>query len=199
MNAMNKSAIPGRTNRRFKLSNQSGVSLIESLVALLVLALGVLGMLGVQLKTLSDNQTATHRVMAARLADDLFERIKANTAGVGGLAAYSLGSSWSAVSAPPTNQRCAANVCTPAQQAAYDIWMWQSAVRNTLPGGNATSFTSPSDPEQVGVMIAWRLRNTDQTGDTTADSARLSWLNVDVAGGPTCPAGSICFVAYAKP
>lgn len=191
------------TRRRAGWTRQQGVSLVESLVALLVLALGVLGMLGLQLKTLTDNQTATHRVVAVRLADDLFERIKANAGGDSGLASYVpsvvTGSSWPTFTTPSTSQRCDANVCTSAQQAAFDLWTWQTQVRNTLPGGNASTFVSPSDPRQLGVMLAWRLRNTDQTTNTTANAARATWLNVDVANGPACPADSICLVAYGKP
>lgn len=180
-------------------ATQTGVSLLESLVALLVLALGVLGMLGVQLKTMSDNQNATHRVIAARLADDLFERIKANAGGVGGIGAYSVNSSWDEITAPPSNERCVANVCTAAQQAAFDMWTWQTRVLNTLPGGNGTTFISPSDTEQLGVMVSWRVRNTDQSNDADANTQRAAWLNVDVTGGPACPANSNCLVAYAKP
>jgi len=185
---------------------EKGVSLIEALVSLLILALGVLGMLGVQLKSLSDNQTATHRVIAARLAEDLFERLKANStglnfnaSGVTGVAMYSLNSSWSVVSARPPNELCSANVCDADRQARYDLWYWQTSVRNTLPGGNSTTFVSPSDPQQLGVMVAWRLRNTDQSGNSATDTTRSGWLNVDVVGGPTCPADSACLVAYAKP
>ena len=187
------------TRRHQRPNSQRGVSLIESLVSLLVLALGVLGMLGVQLKTMSDNQTATHRVIAARLAEDFFERIKANSSGITGIANYNLNSSWTRVTARPLADLCTANVCDAARQASYDMWYWRTSVTNTLPGGNATTFISPSDPEQLGVMVAWRLRNTDQTGDASTDSTRASWLNVDVAGGPTCPANSVCLVAYGKP
>lgn len=176
---------------------ERGISLIESLVSLLVLALGVLGMLGVQLKSMADNQSATQRVISARLADDLFERIKTNPNGVGGLTAYSVNSSWTTIAAP--NPLCDATACTPAQQAAYDLWAWQRNVRNTLPGGGATTFISPSDAEQLGVMISWRLRQTDTSTVAGADAARAAWLNVDVANGPTCPAGSVCLLAYAKP
>ena len=47
-----QSCVPQKSNR------QQGVSLLESLVALLVLALGVLGMLGVQLKARTRGTTA---------------------------------------------------------------------------------------------------------------------------------------------
>jgi len=183
---------------------QSGVSLLESLVSLLVLALGVLGMLGIQLKSLSDNQSATQRAIAVRLAEDLFERIKASPQGLGGIdiTAYSantVGSTWPAMTAPASSAMCNTNPCSAAQQAAFDLWRWQNLVQQSLPGGQATTFISPVDAEQLGVMIAWRLRQTDSSTDAAANTERASWLNVDVAGGPICPANSACMVAYGKP
>lgn len=178
---------------------QRGVSLLESLVALLVLALGVLGLLGTQLKSLSDNRNATQRILATRMVDDLFERIKANPQGRNGLANYDRGSSWSAISTP--TQNCVTNACSPQDQATYDLWRWQTGVTNTLPGGNATTFiVAGTDPDQLGVMISWPLRNTDGSS-TAAETERASWLNVNVDGGPTCPTNpaSICHVAYGKP
>lgn len=188
--------------RRISLRHQqSGVSLLESLVALLVLALGVLGMLGVQLKSLSDNQSATQRAIATRLAEDLFERIKASPQGLGGVTVntYSVGGAWAALAAPAAAANCLSNPCSATQQAAFDLWRWQTTVRETLPGGNATTFISPSDPEQLGVMVAWRLRQTDLSTTTAANDQRAAWLNVDVANGAACPANSVCMVAYGKP
>lgn len=188
--------------RRIKSPHrQSGVSLLESLVALLVLALGVLGMLGVQLKSLSDNQSATQRAIAVRLAEDLLERIKASPQGMGGVTinAYALAGSWAPLSAPAASVQCHTNACSAAQQATFDLWRWQTTVQETLPGGSATTFVSPSDTEQLGVMVAWRLRQTDAATTTAANTQRAAWLNVDVANGATCPANSACLVAYGKP
>ena len=39
------------------LHRQHGITLIESLVAIVVAALGILGILGVQMRTLTDTQT----------------------------------------------------------------------------------------------------------------------------------------------
>ena len=180
-------------------SRQTGITLIESLVSLLIAAIGVLAMLGVQIKTMADNQSATHRVMATRIADDLFERVKASPSGVSGLAAYDMSSSWSVITAPAAANMCNTNTCSAAQQANYDLWLWQKRARESLPGGSATTFVSPSDTEQIGVMVSWRLRVTDAGATSAEDTARAALLNVNVAGGPACPAGSMCHVAYAKP
>ena len=43
------------------LQPQRGITLLESLVAIVVMALGILGILGVQMRTLSDTQTGVRR------------------------------------------------------------------------------------------------------------------------------------------
>ena len=178
---------------------QAGITLIESLVSLLIAAIGVLAMLGVQIKTMADNQSATHRVIATRIADDLFERIKASPSGVTGLPAYNRNSSWAVIAAPVAGEMCNANTCTATQQATFDLWLWQKRAREGLPGGSATTFIPATDTEQIGVMVSWQLRVTDAGATSAEDTARAALLNVNVAGGPACPAGSMCHVAYAKP
>ena len=65
---------------RLMFRRQRGVTLLESMIAIVLVALGVLGILGVQLRTLSDTQTAVRRAQAIRLIEDLSERMKANPA-----------------------------------------------------------------------------------------------------------------------
>ena len=57
---------------------QRGVSLIESLVALLILALGVLGLAGLQAGTLAQARHANARAAAVQMANDLLERMQMN-------------------------------------------------------------------------------------------------------------------------
>ena len=57
---------------------QRGITLIESMVALVIAALGILGILGVQMRTLSDTSTAVRRAQAIRLIEDLSERMRVN-------------------------------------------------------------------------------------------------------------------------
>ena len=58
--------------------NQRGLTMIESLVAIVVAALGILGILGTQMRTLTDTQTTVRRAQAIRLIEDLGERMKVN-------------------------------------------------------------------------------------------------------------------------
>ena len=57
---------------------QRGITLIESLVAIVVMALGILGILGIQMRTLSDTQNGVRRAQAIRLIENLSERKKVN-------------------------------------------------------------------------------------------------------------------------
>ena len=45
--------------KNFKKNTQRGFSLIEALVSIVILALGILGILGVQMRTLADTQTGS--------------------------------------------------------------------------------------------------------------------------------------------
>jgi len=65
--------MPPQSRRR-----QRGISLIESLIALVVAALGILGVVGVQMRTLTDTSSTVRRAQAIRLIEDLGERMKAN-------------------------------------------------------------------------------------------------------------------------
>ena len=181
--------------------------MIEALVSLMVLAFGILGMLGIQLKSMVDNQNAIHRVIAARIADDLFERIKANPGGISSINSYAIGvNQWPNTNpVPPDADRCDQNFCSPQKQSAFDLWQWRERVSSMLYGGQATTFISPSDPGQIGVMIAWPVRQTDVALDNSYQksdpktSARFQWLNVDVPGGAICPVNMVCHVAYSQP
>ena len=67
------------------LKLQRGVSLLEVLIAVLVLSLGLLGVAGLQTANIRNTQSAHQRTMAVLLASSMAERIRANaTAAVNG-------------------------------------------------------------------------------------------------------------------
>ena len=62
---------------------QSGFTLLEIMVAIVVLSLGLLGLAGLQAASLRNNQTAYYRSIATQQAYDIADRLRANLAGVG--------------------------------------------------------------------------------------------------------------------
>ena len=148
-------------NHTRQISKQRGITLLESLIAIVVAALGILGILGVQMRTLTDTQTSMRRAQAIRLIEDLSERMKVNPNALSGINTYVTG--WTAT--PPTTaatKKCVGSTtCTQAELAEYDLKEWKRLVERALPLGNATTFLALADGDsssitnrrQLGVLI----------------------------------------------
>ena len=179
-----------------RLKRQRGVALMESLVAMVILAIGVLFLLVVQIRTLADLQTSVHRAQAVRAIEDLAERVKANPDGFGQLRAGAYASAWDGTTQNVATDACDVNPCSPAELAQSDIAQWRKTIARTLPLGQANVFTDESvaaaDRRQLGVMVGWRAN--EQPGDDTSPFD----LTV-AAAGVACPTGLICHLVYVEP
>lgn len=186
---------------------QRGISLIESLVAIVVMALGILGILGVQMRTLADTQTGVRRAQAVRLISDLSERIQISPNGLGNISAYA--SDWGAAIDSSKIEKCKTAACRNKDLASYDIATWLQSVRETLPLGDARVFlasgeTDVSNRRQLGVMISWReneIRTVkDGKEERDADSFKFFETAKTAANdGVACPADRICHLQYIQP
>lgn len=63
-----------------QLSKQRGVTLLETMIAVMVLSIGLLGVAGLQTTNLKNSQSAHQRTMAVMLTTSMAERIRANPA-----------------------------------------------------------------------------------------------------------------------
>lgn len=109
-----------------KLSN--GFTLIEVLVAVVIMAVGLLGLAGLQISGLRNNLSAEHKSKAAQLVYDMSDRIRANVSPTS-LVIYSAGVS-------EANIGCdASTLCTSAQLAQDDLFNWVTDIGNDLPNG----------------------------------------------------------------
>lgn len=105
-----------------------GATLIEILVALLVVATGLLGMAGLQTVSLRQLQSASLRTQAGILGGDMLERVLANREGA--LAGAYL------AEAGTLNTRCESLAgCDAAELAGHDIAQWQAELQGSLPAG----------------------------------------------------------------
>lgn len=138
----------------------TGFTLVEALVALVVLAIGLLGVAKLFLLTLRGNASATGRIYAVNLAADLADRIRANRhAGI-------------AYAGQPTAYGCAGTTlgsvqCTPAQMAANDLLLWQQQIQTLWPAGasGSVAYTAGSNglPSNYAITVAWPEAGTGQT------------------------------------
>ena len=172
--------------------NQRGITLIESLVAIVVAALGILGVLGVQMRTLSDTQTSVHRAQAIRLIEDLSERMKTHPNALVSIDSYTVDWRPGPAPTPQASKLCeGATNCTHAEFAAYDLREWKRTLERTLPLGDASVFYAPAETtagsrRQLGVMIRWRENERSTDNSYLADLLTTATNLGGDAGAPVC-------------
>lgn len=124
-----------------------GFTLVEVLVALVVLSVGMLGIAGLYVTSLRSGSSSIYRMQAVNLATDIADRIRANrTANVD-------------YAGVPADNLCVGGgvSCTPAQMAANDLWVWQQQLTATLPGGGGVVNVNPAP---AGPLFTYTIRVT---------------------------------------
>ncbi|WP_374402242.1 type IV pilus modification protein PilV [Niveibacterium sp.] len=114
---------------------QSGVSLVEVLVAMVIVAVGLLGVSGMFLLSTRGATDAAARSVAAQAAYEITDKIRGNRQA---LATY-LTPTWGASTVIPTAAApavdCFTVVCTRPQQALFDMIVWARSLTNASLGG----------------------------------------------------------------
>ena len=129
--------------------HKAGFTLVETMVALLVLSVGMIGVAALHGQGLGASRSAQFRSVAVNLSADMADRIRANRlAG----AAYAGGAA---------NNNCdpaggGGVDCTPAQMAQHDLFIWDQQVRNSLPNGNwRIAFNPGVNPPGYTITVLW--------------------------------------------
>ena len=139
------------------MNKNAGFTLIEILIAMLVLAVGLLGLAGLQAIGLKNNQSAYNRSQAIQLAYDLADRIRANsssdTTGLTNIASYTA----ILPSAATAKSNCLTTVgCLQPDMAENDLFEWNNAVITVLPGGVGTINSVQASPiVTITITITW--------------------------------------------
>lgn len=137
-----------------------GFSLVEVLIALVIMSVGMLGIAGLYVQSLQAGRTSMLRHHAVTLAGDIADRIRANpTAG----AAYA--------AATGTNNNCVAMGadCDVAEMAAHDIFLWQAQALEFLPpmgDGSQQVVVTHDDtltPQVFTITVRWDEPTPDGT------------------------------------
>jgi len=144
------------TNR---INFQSGVSMIEVLVSLTIVAFGLLGLAGLQARSMSFQKDSFDRKAAAEVASQMAERVRANYDGF-------MQGNYNLVMLPtdPTPNAipvCAdPQNCTAAEIAARDWAMWRIDLRRRLPTSGAY-LVAPANSTQMRLVMAWQEGQAD--------------------------------------
>ena len=131
---------------------QQGVTLIEAMIALLVISVGLLGIASLQITAMNQNSSSLNHSQAVWMAYNMSDRIRAN---INQFNAYD-----GADTDSSTPQDCITNNCTDVQMVTSDIADWATMIGN-LPGGRGI-IGSNADGLLINVM--WDDDGTGATG-----------------------------------
>lgn len=170
----------------------AGVTLIEVLMAVVIIAFGLLALTGMQLVSKRNVLDASQRTAAAHLAQNLFEVIRANSTADAldvylftaqqGLGRQQQGS------APA--QDCRSTSCNPLQLARYDLWVWEQQL-----DGAAELYVNGTTTERTGGLVNANACLTGPAGGGTGIySLSIAWrgsiaLPDVVSADPQCGDG----------
>jgi type IV pilus assembly protein PilV len=141
-------ALPARRVR----AAERGVTLVEVLVALVIMAVGLLGISGLYVETLRANRTAQLRTQAVNLVNDMADRIRANRRAQGDYA-KTLGPAL-----PDAADDCVTGACTATKLAKYDLANWDKAVIQRLPDNAAFRTRTAVVYAPVGTLDRYTVR-----------------------------------------
>lgn len=149
------------TNRRFTAKRQAGISLLEVLVTLVIVAIALLGIAGLLATSVKLSYIAQSRSAGTILASDILERMRANPTQIGDYTA----TFGTAITAGST-------------LSSQDLARWKTAVAQQLPSGDAkltvTQSTVVTCDDPVNARC-WEV------------NVELRWAESNVRGGSSTP------------
>lgn len=168
------------------------MTMIESLVAIVVLCFGMLGVVGLQAAALQSNKEARYQASATRLARELAEMMRGNK----DIAILTSSADNPYLvdftgTLPSKGTDCFAGACpTTKEVAAFQIWDWLTRVNAELPGARVSVCVDDAPYDSAGlprwtcsasggttvVKIGWTQTTTDHaaTGSSGVGSGGLA-------------------------
>lgn len=166
--------------------HQSGATLIEVLVTMVVVSLGLLGTAGLVLASAKFQQTSTYRGEAMQQGLFIIEKMRGNNsvltaanqaaAAATPLTAYLAEDGYEAADDEVDDPACglsAQPACNAGQAAQKDLREWRLSLAQTLPGGRGSIFSvdgagGATEPNARRVVVMWREKS-ELTTDTEAN------------------------------
>lgn len=138
---------------------QAGFTLVEVLVAALLLSIGLVGLAGLQAAALMNNQSSFMRTQVTALAYDLADRMRSNVPGANANA-------YNPANAGFVNNCTSTAGCTAQQLAQNDLAEWNAEINTYLPMGQGwvcidstpNDGTSSLDPQCDGVGTQFTIK-----------------------------------------
>ncbi len=144
---MSRTAIVDHIMTRTRLQKRTaGFSLIEVLIALVIMSVGMLGIASLYVQSMQAGRTSMLRHNAVTLASDVADRIRANpAAGIN-------------YENPGVDSGCVATGadCTTTEMAAHDVFLWRQQAQDSLPAGDVEiTFDGSTTPPEYTIAVVW--------------------------------------------
>lgn len=146
--------------------NYSGFTMLEVLVAIVILSFGLLGLAGLQATGLKNNNSAYMRTQANLLAYDMIDRMRANQQGVIN------GNYDELMKTTPSNPNCINSGCTVAEMAKYDAYEWSVKLSELLPAGTGKVIGN-GQGSIFTITIMWDEHKTGVSGKNCSGNPKV--------------------------
>jgi type IV pilus assembly protein PilV len=151
---------------------ERGFTLVEVLVALVVLSVGLLGMAKMVMVSSHSNDSAYLRSQATSLGYQALDSMRANLNGSSVTHSYDTAMGVMPGAAGP----CVAASCNNTALALSDVYAWKKQLALALPAGTGSIATSASFPVTATVIVQW--------DDSVAQKATSTATNSVAGAGP---------------
>jgi type IV pilus assembly protein PilV len=144
--------------------------MVETLVALVVLAVGMLGIASLFVVSLRSGGSAISRTQAVNLAADLAERIRANRRA---------GEAYAGAGVDNKCSGAEASICSATALAAHDLYEWRNQIKSTFRDGAASGTVayaagaSALDPPTYTITVTWKEQSQNASQSSSDQQFRL--------------------------
>ncbi len=152
---------------KFSLKQNSGFSLIEILVSLVVLSIGLMGLAGLQIAGLKGTNDAHYRTQASLLMMDLADRMRANQVGV---AEGKYRTSSTINCANPPARQCDSESCEGDKLALFDRYTITCGIKKLLPQSQLEIDCDVSDKDRDSCEVHEQETDECQASDLGSDT-----------------------------
>tara|TARA_R110001583_G_scaffold26571_7_gene95842 strand:+ start:8544 stop:9071 length:528 start_codon:yes stop_codon:yes gene_type:complete len=162
------------------LVHQKGVGLIEVLVAVFILAGGLLGLAALQTQSLRYSHESYLRTQASILAADMFDRLRVNAEEAldNNSYTFALGTSSSV-----STTACEDAACSASALATYDYKQWSDRLASHLPGGQGsiTPGTKAGGLREYRIVIQFNSVNSNNSAVSAISGATPTSVDPEIS------------------
>jgi type IV pilus assembly protein PilV len=157
-----------------------GFTLLEALIAFMILSIGMLGIASLQAVSLQAGKTSVYGSVAMMKVEELFESMRANPAVL------------STYAGSGANNACTGTKnCSETELAQDDVYWWKQNLKAGLPGAATSTVTvtpavAPSRMATVKVDISWSERNKDTSQGAASSVTRTYSATTNICTAIPC-------------